>query len=64
MILSDLKIVGKEVCRDCKGKPVLVIDYSEPPPTVELSDGRKIVGDNWYDIVEGLTNDSQVRKMD
>jgi hypothetical protein len=48
--LCDLKQIGKEVCQDQFG-PVLVIDYYDPPPTVELSDGQILKGSSWSDVV-------------
>lgn len=46
MKLSDLKIIGT-VCGD-----YIVIDYYEPPPTVELSNGRILCGETWDDEVK------------
>jgi len=56
--LCDLKQIGKEVTCDSRaitsmfGEHVVVIDYYDPPPTVELSDGRILKGSTWDDVVE------------
>lgn len=52
MKLSDLKQIGKLVATDVPNEVVLVIDYYDPPPTVELSDGRVLQGDAWDDEVK------------
>ena len=45
MKLSDLQRIGKRVC--FAGDDALVIDYSDQPPTVEFSDGRRIEAESW-----------------